>query len=126
VGASIRVGKVKIKFDINSERSSFKFWPRFELCNMIKVNYIPPHRCVSKKEPRKKEELEKKEVKRKSRRLLLLSRSRNKSRLWRPKRWLSRRISLRQRWCRSGHQRMQCPQRLLIRRKQVKESSYGL
>jgi hypothetical protein len=25
VGASIRVGKVKIKFDINSERSSFKF-----------------------------------------------------------------------------------------------------
>jgi hypothetical protein len=30
---------------------------------MIKVKYIPPHRCVVKEEPRKKEEPEKKEVK---------------------------------------------------------------
>jgi hypothetical protein len=44
----IDVGKGEIKFDINSERSSFKFRPRFEVCNMIKVKYIPPHLRVSK------------------------------------------------------------------------------
>ena len=63
VGATIDVGKGEIKFDINGERSSFKFRPRFEVCNMIKVKYIPPHRRVSKEEPRKKEEPEKKEAK---------------------------------------------------------------
>jgi hypothetical protein len=56
VGATIDVGKGEIKFDINGERSSFKFRPHFEVCNMIKVKYILPHRCVSKEEPRKKEE----------------------------------------------------------------------
>jgi hypothetical protein len=30
---------------------------------MIKVKYIPPHRCISKEEPRKKEESEKMEAK---------------------------------------------------------------
>jgi hypothetical protein len=63
VGASIDIGKGEIKFDINGERSSFKFRPRLEVCNMIKVKYIPPHRCVVKEEPRKEEEPEKKEVK---------------------------------------------------------------
>jgi hypothetical protein len=63
VGATIDVGKGEIKFNINSERSSFKFRPRLELCNMIKVKYIPPHGRVSKEEPRKKEEPEKKEAK---------------------------------------------------------------
>jgi hypothetical protein len=63
VGATIDVGKGEIKFDINDERSSFKFRPRFEVCNMIKVKYIPSHRRVSKEEPRKKQELEKKEAK---------------------------------------------------------------
>jgi hypothetical protein len=63
VGATIDVGKGEIKFNINGERSSFKFRPRLELCNMIKVKYIPPHRRVSKEEPRNKEELEKKEAK---------------------------------------------------------------
>jgi hypothetical protein len=63
VRATIDVGKGEIKFDINDERSSFKFRPRFEVCDMIKVKYIPPHRRASKEEPRKKEELEKKEVK---------------------------------------------------------------
>jgi hypothetical protein len=63
VGATIDVGKGEIKFDINDERSSFKFLPRFQVCNMIKVKYIPPHRRVSKEEPRKKEEPEKKEAK---------------------------------------------------------------
>jgi hypothetical protein len=63
VGATIDVGKGEIKFDINSERSSFKFRPRLEVCNMIEVIYILPHRRIVKKEPRKKEQLKKKEVK---------------------------------------------------------------
>jgi hypothetical protein len=61
VGATIDVGKVEIMFDINGERSSFKFRPRLEVCNMIEVKYVPPHRHVVKEEPRKKEELKKKE-----------------------------------------------------------------
>jgi hypothetical protein len=48
VGATIDVGKGEIKFDINGERSSFKFRPRLEVCNLIKVKYIPPHRRVIK------------------------------------------------------------------------------
>jgi predicted aspartyl protease len=56
VGATIDVGMVEIEFDINGERSSLKFRPRFEVCNMIKVKYILAHRRVSKEEPRKKEE----------------------------------------------------------------------
>jgi hypothetical protein len=36
-GATIDVGKGEINFDINSERSSFKFRPRLEVCNMIEV-----------------------------------------------------------------------------------------
>jgi hypothetical protein len=63
VGATIDVGKGEIKFDINGDRSSFKFRPRFEVCNMIKVKYIPPHHHVSKEELRKKEEPKKKEIK---------------------------------------------------------------
>jgi predicted aspartyl protease len=63
VGATIDVGKGEIKFDINRERSSFKFRPHFEVCNMIKVKYILPHHHISKEEPRKKEEPEKKKAK---------------------------------------------------------------
>jgi hypothetical protein len=61
VGATIDVGKGEIMFDINGEKSSFKFRPRLEVCNMIEVNYVPPHHRVVKEEPRKKEELKKKE-----------------------------------------------------------------
>jgi hypothetical protein len=50
VGATIDVGKGEIMFDINGERSSFKFRPRLEACNMIGV----------KEEPKKKEGLKKK------------------------------------------------------------------
>jgi hypothetical protein len=60
VGATIDVGKGEIMFDINGERSSFKFQPRLEVCNMIEVKYVPPHHRVVKEEPRKKEELKKK------------------------------------------------------------------
>jgi hypothetical protein len=60
MGATIDVGKGEIKFDINGERSSFKFRPRLEVCNNIEVKYIPHHRI---EEPRKKEEPKKKEVK---------------------------------------------------------------
>jgi hypothetical protein len=48
VGATIDVGKGEIMFDINGERSSFKFRPRLEVCNMIEVKYVPPHRRVVK------------------------------------------------------------------------------
>jgi hypothetical protein len=53
VGATIDVGKGEIMFDINRKRSSFKFRPRIEACNMIGV----------KGEPKKKEGLKKKEPK---------------------------------------------------------------
>jgi hypothetical protein len=62
LGATIDVGKGEIKFDINGERSSFKFRPHLEVCNMIEV-LTTPHHCVVKEEPRMKEELKKKEVK---------------------------------------------------------------
>jgi hypothetical protein len=58
VGATIDVGKGEIMFDINGERSSFKFRPQLKACNMIKD--VPPHRRVVKEEPRKKEGLKKK------------------------------------------------------------------
>jgi hypothetical protein len=60
VGAAIDVGKQEINFDINGEKSSFKFRPRLEVCNMIEVKYVPPHRHVVKEEPREKEGLKKK------------------------------------------------------------------
>jgi hypothetical protein len=46
LGATIDVGKREIMFDINRERSSFKIRPRLEVCNMIEVKYVPPHRHV--------------------------------------------------------------------------------
>jgi hypothetical protein len=60
VGATINVGKGEIMFDINGERSSFKFRPRLEACNMIEVKDVPPHHRVVKEESRKKEGLKKK------------------------------------------------------------------
>jgi hypothetical protein len=63
MGATIDVGKGKINFDINGEKSSFKFQPRLKVCNMIEVKYVPPHRRVVKEEPRKREKPKKKEVK---------------------------------------------------------------
>jgi hypothetical protein len=60
VGATIDVGKGEIMFDINGERSSFKFRPRLEACNMIEVKNVPPNLRVVKEEPRKKEGLKKK------------------------------------------------------------------
>jgi hypothetical protein len=61
VGATIDVGKGEINFVINGQKSSFKFRPRLEVCNMIEVKYVPPHHRVVKEEPRKKEERKKKE-----------------------------------------------------------------
>jgi hypothetical protein len=48
MGATIDVGKEEIKFDINGERSSFKFRPRLEVYNVIEVKYILFHRRVVK------------------------------------------------------------------------------
>jgi hypothetical protein len=60
VGATIDVGKGEIMFDINKERSSFKFRPRLEVCNMIEVKNVPPHRRIVKEESRKKGGMKKK------------------------------------------------------------------
>jgi hypothetical protein len=60
VGATIDVDKGEIMFDINGERSSFKFRPRLEACNMIEVKNVPPQRRAVKEELRKKERLKKK------------------------------------------------------------------
>jgi hypothetical protein len=60
VGATIDVSKGEIMFDINGERSSFKFRPRLEACNMIEVKNVPPHCRIFKEEPREKEWLNKK------------------------------------------------------------------
>jgi hypothetical protein len=49
---------------VNGERSSFKFRPRLEACNMIEVKKVPPQRCVVKEEPRKKEGLKKRKSRR--------------------------------------------------------------
>jgi hypothetical protein len=59
VGATIDVGKGEIMFDINGERSSFKFRPHLKVFNIIEVKNVPPYLCVVKEEPRKKEGLEK-------------------------------------------------------------------
>jgi hypothetical protein len=48
VGATIDVGKGEIMFDINRERSSFKFPPRLEVCNMIEDKNVPPHHHIVK------------------------------------------------------------------------------
>jgi hypothetical protein len=56
VGATIDVGKGEINFDINGEKCSFKFRPRLEVCNMIEVKYVPPHRRVVKEKGRVEEE----------------------------------------------------------------------
>ena len=55
VGATINVGKGEIMFDINGERSSFKFCPRIEACNMIGVKGEPKQTegLKKKKEPKK-------------------------------------------------------------------------
>ena len=59
--ANIDVGKGEIKFHINGTMSAYKFRPRFEVCNMINVKYIPPHRRDIKEKPKKKEEPKKEE-----------------------------------------------------------------
>jgi hypothetical protein len=65
MGATIDVGKGEIMFDVNGERSSFKFRPCLAVCNIIELKYVPPHRRIVKEEPRKKEELKKEEPKKK-------------------------------------------------------------
>jgi hypothetical protein len=62
LGATIDVGKGEIMFDINGERSSFKFRPRLKACNMIEVKDVPPHRRVVKEESRTKEGLKKEQL----------------------------------------------------------------
>jgi hypothetical protein len=49
VGATIDVGKGEIMFDVDEEKSSFKFRPRLEVCNMIEVKNVPPHFVLLRK-----------------------------------------------------------------------------
>jgi hypothetical protein len=60
VGATIDVGKGEIMFDINGERSSFKFHLRTEACNMIGVKEEPKQKegLKKKKEPKRNERKE--------------------------------------------------------------------
>jgi hypothetical protein len=54
VGATIDVGKGDIMFDVNRERSSFKFRPRLDPCNMIGVKEEPKKKGLKKEERAKK------------------------------------------------------------------------
>jgi hypothetical protein len=62
VGATIDVGKGEINFDINGEKSYFKFRPLLQVRNMIEVKYVPSRRRVVKEELKKKEEPKKKDA----------------------------------------------------------------
>jgi hypothetical protein len=75
--APVKVGEIKL--DIYVERSAFKFQPRFEVCNMFNVKYVPPHRRFIGEEPKKKEESERR--KQRSRKLLHPSIPKNKASL---------------------------------------------
>ena len=63
VRAKIDVGKGEIKFNINGTTSEFKIRPCLEVCNMINVKYVPPHRRVTEEKLEKEEEPNKKEAK---------------------------------------------------------------
>jgi hypothetical protein len=54
VGATIDVGKGEIMFDVDEEKSSFKFRPRLEVCNMIEVKNVPPHFVLLRKNQERK------------------------------------------------------------------------
>jgi hypothetical protein len=54
VGATIDVGKGEIMLDINGEKSSFKFRPRLEACNMIGVKQEPKKEGLKNKNETKK------------------------------------------------------------------------
>jgi hypothetical protein len=131
VGGTIDVGKGEIMFDINGERSSFKFRPRLEVCNMIEVKNVAPYRRVVKEEPSKKEGLKKKkepkkkDVKKVKEDAASVETKEEKLPVKTKKR-LSRKSSPCPRRCGSGYPRLQRPQRVLIRSNQVKKSSHGL
>jgi hypothetical protein len=131
VGATIDVGKGEIMFDINGERSSFKFRPCLEVCNMIEAKNVPPHHRVVKEEPRKKEGLKKKkEPKKKDVKKVKEDVASVKTKEEKPPVKTKKMTKLEEkpvpRWCGSGYPRLQCPQRALIRSNQVKKSSHGL
>jgi hypothetical protein len=61
--------------------------PWFEVCNMIHVKYILPHHRIGREKSMENEA-------KKIQKLLHSSRPRINALLWRPKKWLSRRINL--------------------------------
>jgi hypothetical protein len=131
VGATIAVGKREIMFDINGERSSFKFRPRLKACNIIGVKDVPSHRRAEKEEPRKKEGLKKKiEPRKKDVKKIKEGVASVKTKEEKPpvktKKMTNPEDKPCPRWCGSGYPRLQRPQRVLILSNQVKKSSYGL
>jgi hypothetical protein len=112
VGATIDVGKGEVNFDINGEKSSFKFQPRLEVCNMIEVNYVPPHRPVVKEGPSKKAEPKMKDVKIKED-VASVKTKEQKSPV-KTKKMTKPENKQCPRWCGSGYPRLQHLQRALI------------
>jgi hypothetical protein len=115
MGATIDVGKGEIKIDINGERSSFKFRPRLEVCNMIEVKYVPPHCCIVKEEPRKKEELKKKEEPKKKdmkkiKEVVASVKTKEQKPPVKTKKMIKSENKPWPRWCGSGYPRLQRPQ----------------
>jgi hypothetical protein len=115
VGATIDVGKGEIMFDINGERSSFKFLPRLEVCNMIEVKNVPPHRRVVTEEPREKEGLKKKKEPKKKdvkkiKKVVASVKTKEEKPPVKTKKMTKPKISSCPRWCGSGYPRLQHPQ----------------
>jgi hypothetical protein len=125
VGATIDVGKGEIKFDINGERSSFKFRPHLEVCNMIEVKYVPPHRRIVKEEPRKKEEPKKKEVK-KIKEVIASVKTKEQKPPMKTKKISKPENKPVPKMVQMWDPRLQRSQRALIRSNQVKKSCHGL
>jgi hypothetical protein len=99
VGATIDVGKGEIMFVINGERSSFKFRPQIEACNMIGVKEEP-----KKKEGLKKEGVEKMNVKKIKEGVASVKTKEEKPPV-KTKKLLSQKTSPCPRWCGSGYPR---------------------
>jgi hypothetical protein len=108
-------------FDINGERSSFKFRPRIEACNMIGVKGEP-----KEKEGLKKKKKPKKMNVKKIKEGVASVKTKEEKPPVKTKKMTKPEDKTCPRWCGSGYPILQRPQRALIRSNQVKKSSYRL
>jgi hypothetical protein len=97
---------------------------------MIEVKNDPPHCCVVKEEPRKKEGLKKKKELKKNikkiKEVVASVKTKEEKPPVKTKKMTKPEDKPFPRWCGSGYPRLQHPQRALIRSNQVKKSSHGL